>query len=363
MKIFFTLLTILFVQSFATAQRFDGQWKGSFVDNSSGFSGYTGEQIDYVLELETKGTSVTGYSYTYFAEGAKRYYTICKLKGTIDKAKKEVTVTEFERTKFNTPPQFRNCFQTHKLSYSKDEGSSEVLSGTWTPAPNQDGGCGFGKTTLMRRLLTRSMRSDEPKQLAIAPKKATPFRDMNRPAVPPVTNKPTPKPVTKVPQKKVTPPVVTPDVKKDVAKKTPTITAPKTPSEKPENVQPRKITTSSDVFKRSKSVMKVIEIEQPTFTVQLYDNGEIDGDSVSLYYNGSLLASHKRLTDKPISFTLSLENMTGDNELTMFAENLGTIPPNTALMIVNDGDKRYEVRITSDTQKNGTIAFVHKDSN
>jgi hypothetical protein len=54
--------------------------------------------------------------------------------------------------------------------------------------------------------------------------------------------------------------------------------------------------------------------------------------------------------------------MTSDNELTMFAENLGSIPPNTALMIVNDGDKRYEVRITSDTQKNGTIAFVHKGS-
>ena len=29
----------------------------------------------------------------------------------------------------------------------------------------------------------------------------------------------------------------------------------------------------------------------------------------------------------------------------MYAENLGTIPPNTALMKVNAGDKTYEVRI------------------
>ncbi len=45
----------------------------------------------------------------------------------------------------------------------------------------------------------------------------------------------------------------------------------------------------------------------------------------------------------------------------MYAENLGEIPPNTALMIVIDGDNRHEVRITSDTQKNGTIAFTHKN--
>jgi hypothetical protein len=29
-------------------------------------------------------------------------------------------------------------------------------------------------------------------------------------------------------------------------------------------------------------------------------------------------------------------------------------------MVVTDGNKRYEVRITSDLQKNGTINFVYK---
>jgi hypothetical protein len=46
------------------------------------------------------------------------------------------------------------------------------------------------------------------------------------------------------------------------------------------------------------------------------------------------------------------------NELVMYADNLGTIPPNTALMIVTDGNKRYEVRVTSDLKKSGTIRFV-----
>ena len=51
--------------------------------------------------------------------------------------------------------------------------------------------------------------------------------------------------------------------------------------------------------KRSKFVLKYIQIEKDTFTVQLYDNGEIDGDSVSVFYNNSLLVSHKDYLIKP----------------------------------------------------------------
>jgi hypothetical protein len=91
----------------------------------------------------------------------------------------------------------------------------------------------------------------------------------------------------------------------------------------------------------------------------MYDNGEIDGDSVSVFYNGSLLVSHQRLSEKPIVLKLAINKSIDVNELTMYAENLGTIPPNTALMVVTDGDKRYEVRISSDTEKNGTLAFNH----
>ena len=46
-----------------------------------------------------------------------------------------------------------------------------------------------------------------------------------------------------------------------------------------------------------------------------------------------------------------------DHELIMVAENLGEIPPNTSLMIVTAGDKRYEVRITSTEQKNAMVRF------
>ncbi|MEO6638294.1 MAG: hypothetical protein ABIN25_08450, partial [Ginsengibacter sp.] len=111
---------------------------------------------------------------------------------------------------------------------------------------------------------------------------------------------------------------------------------------------------------RRKDIIKTIPISEGKFKIDFYDNGEIDGDSISVFYNGRLVISHQRLSDKPVSLTLSLDDLNGDNVVTMYAENLGTIPPNTALMIVTDGDKRYEVRITSDTEKSGSVIFVHQ---
>jgi hypothetical protein len=72
------------------------------------------------------------------------------------------------------------------------------------------------------------------------------------------------------------------------------------------------------------------------------------------------LLSHKRLSDKALSLTLNVEDNRPINELVMYAENLGEIPPNTALMVVTDGGNRYEVRIASDLEKSGVIRFVHK---
>ena len=57
----------------------------------------------------------------------------------------------------------------------------------------------------------------------------------------------------------------------------------------------------------------------------------------------------------------SIDDVKGTNELLMYAENLGSIPPNTALMVVTDASSRYEVRITSDLEKSGVIRFIHKD--
>ncbi len=343
---------------------FNGQWKGGFVDNSTSFIGWGGERIDYVLELESHGSEVTGYSYTYFTEEGKRYYTICKLRGTLNKATKEIIVTEFERTKYNTPPDFSNCFQTHKLKYVKENSDTECLQGTWIPAPNQSGNCGYGRTSLARRIVKTNSSSDKSKVYVSPVQKNQSFRDMNRATQKPIAKQT--KPVTKGQNKK---PVITskpPAIKNnDLAKKNiikkDTLIIQQVPVTKPPVKKEELVMVPDLKFEqRVNTVLKTIPIQNKTFTVDFYDNGEIDGDSISVFFNGKLLLSHQMLSYKPITLKLTVDPNIAVNELVMYAENLGEIPPNTALMIVHDGENRYETRIESDLGRNGTIRFSYK---
>jgi len=353
-----------------SAQNFTGQWKGEFIDNSTSFVGWGGDRCDYVLELECVGQKVTGYSYTYFSDAGKRYYTICRLVGKINKATKSVEVTEVERTKTNVPTNIRNCFQVHRLSYSKD-GDEQILDGTWAPAPDQEGNCGYGTTTLSRRVLQKNpilfnnstarvnkpitKTPVKPAAPTVKEKVVTPPVAKNNPIV--KTNPPVAKnnpPVVKNNPKIIPPPVIAKtDPIADQKAKTDPIISQKTQVEPPEK-------RNADFEKRNNTIIKTIEIDNDSCRVDLYDNGEIDGDSISLFYNNKLILSHKRLSDKAITLTLKIDTKKDINELVMYADNLGTIPPNTALMVVTDGDSRYEVRISSDLQRSGVIRFIHK---
>ena len=355
MKKIIPAIAFIFFTSVAVAQEFKGQWKGQFVDNSSAFRSFGGESCDYVLELETKGNDVTGYSYTYFTDGGKRYYTICRLTGKLNKKSHYVEVTEIERTKTNVPNHIRNCFQIHKLTYYK-QGDTQTLEGSWIPAPNQEGDCGFGSTVLSRRILKKEIPQYNT-AVAAPPKKpntkpAINFADKNKLVAPHVVKPTTPPVVKKDNKPAITPPVMKPiaPVKAEPVKDSPVVK--NTPELKP--------APNMNFEKRNNTLLKTIEVESEIFRVDLYDNGAIDGDSISLFFNGKLLLSHKRLSDKAISLTLHTDDSRDVNELIMYAENLGEIPPNTALMIVTDGDHRYEVRITSDLEKSGAIRFVHK---
>jgi predicted nucleotidyltransferase component of viral defense system len=116
-----------------------------------------------------------------------------------------------------------------------------------------------------------------------------------------------------------------------------------------------------DQYKERENVLNdEIEVASDTLKVDFYDNGEIDGDSISVFFNNKLLAFHQRLSARSIHFDLVLDSLQKINELTMFADNLGSIPPNTALMQINDGKKRYDVRMTSNLTQNATIKIKRK---
>lgn len=110
----------------------------------------------------------------------------------------------------------------------------------------------------------------------------------------------------------------------------------------------------------NKEISRIIVTEKK-LTLNVYDNGTIDGDTVSIYYNGRLLISHRGLSADPIVIPLTLDENTTLHSIVLFAENLGSIPPNTALIIcTTPSGKRYELYSSATKEQNAVLVFEYK---
>ena len=92
----------------------------------------------------------------------------------------------------------------------------------------------------------------------------------------------------------------------------------------------------------------------------LFDNGEVDGDTVTVLMICNVIFSKVGLTTIVNSKTIDLTSNMDSVKLVMYAESLGSIPPNTGLLIVNDGEKRYDVRFSADLKTNAAIVLRRK---
>jgi hypothetical protein len=121
---------------------------------------------------------------------------------------------------------------------------------------------------------------------------------------------------------------------------------------------PALVKPAIELEKRKNELVREITVDNDSLSVTLYDNAEIDGDCITLIYNDRIITTHQRLTDKPLTFYIKIDRGPNSrNELVMYAENLGSIPPNTALMVIYDGKKRYELNIKSTEKTNGAVSF------
>ena len=119
--------------------------------------------------------------------------------------------------------------------------------------------------------------------------------------------------------------------------------------------------TALDAFnQRGKVIAKELLVINSKLRLEIYDNGEIDYDSVSLFLNNKQILPKAMLNHKAIRLTIELDPNLEVNELSMFAENLGMIPPNTAALILYDGNTRYETMLTSDLSKSATLRIRRK---
>jgi hypothetical protein len=128
---------------------------------------------------------------------------------------------------------------------------------------------------------------------------------------------------------------------------------------KPSETKPKQ--PAAEINGRIIETIQRVNYTSDSLVITLYDNGEVDGDTVSVLMNGNVIMPMIGLSTKPVRKTIYTKDITDSIQIVMYAENLGSLPPNTGLLIVNDGKDRYEIRFTGDLKKNSAIVFKRKE--
>jgi hypothetical protein len=154
---------------------------------------------------------------------------------------------------------------------------------------------------------------------------------------------------------------------KAVTKKSDLVTTAKAPEEKKlisESAQlsPIKITGTAAAFVQERKTVapQIVSFKSDSLELSLYDNGEIDGDTVSVLLNGEIFMAKQGLKASAIKKTIYIQPGTEEVTLVLYAENLGKYPPNTGLLVVHDGEDVYQVRFSADLQQNAAVVFKRK---
>jgi hypothetical protein len=104
----------------------------------------------------------------------------------------------------------------------------------------------------------------------------------------------------------------------------------------------------------------VIEFVSDSLVLALYDNGEVDGDTVSVLLNGEVIIPKQCLKTVAFKKTIYIAPEEFQINIVLYAENLGLYPPNTGLLVIYDGEERHNVRFSADYNKNSAIVLKRK---
>ncbi len=324
----------VFLFSLLHAQSITGVWRGYFYSGMGIFR----QQYKYEVQFnQLKNKALQGVTYSY---NTTSFYGKAGLRGIFQSAAnavimKEDTLIEVRGSGGQT------CLMTCYLDYSK-EGKTETLQGNFTSTVTGTGAdCGSGTV-----YLERVENSDFTKEDFL----------LKKPSRPQVITKPktTPPPVVKaVPHRRDTT-----SFKKQID----------TVSLHPLNDTlakklPQPVVTPLAITERKNDLVRTIITNSPDIKIDLYDNGEIDGDTITVYHNNEVVAYKRGLSDKAITLHITASAQNNIHEFVMFADNLGKIPPNTALMVITTGGKRYEISLVTTKEKNAKVIVEYQPGN
>jgi hypothetical protein len=391
MRLIFTLFSFLLLCSAANAQKITGIWRGYFSSSNGVYrDGAREEMYKYEIQIEQQpNNGLTGVTYSY---KSTVFYGKAQLQGIVTLPSKTLIIKEIKLLDLKIGDKSEPCLMTCYLDYTK-MGKLEVLEGTFISINIKDkGDCGSGKVYLERVASSDFKKEDflirkkpDTSKNALAAKPKLPVPDHSKPVVkPPVVipntkdNLVTKNPPVK-PQQKPTvlnPPATRKTDKNTVAKTNPkkddkskTVTPAERIPEEPvntkkeenvsppptENIQRNNVPIPRVLVERKNNLVRTITTSEENIQIDLWDNGTIDNDTISVYHNNQLVISNGRLSDKAITVKIKCSKTDSRHEIIVVAENLGEIPPNTALMVITAGRERYEVFLASNEQRNAKV--------
>lgn len=103
----------------------------------------------------------------------------------------------------------------------------------------------------------------------------------------------------------------------------------------------------------------VVKVDTGEIKLQFYDNGTIDGDSITVKVNKQVVLTHEKLSDKAVTMSVRVSLETPVVVVEMMAENEGSIPPNTALLIVTAPNLYHRLYMSSTKEKSAKLRFVY----
>ena len=315
------------------AQDITGLWKGTLYNDT------TQRYLRYEIAISEKKGKMSGYTHIFYIVDDREYYGIKKIK--VRKVDDKIVLQTDEMIANNFPPEAPKGIRQVDVLTLEMQDSIMLLTGPFHTIRTKEYHSLTGSIRLQRKNdFRQSALVPHLEELGLAGDLSFITADVSIPVA--VTAAPVE--IRPVVEKPVTVKVEKP-VKEIVPVKTePIITGPAA------DVRKRKIETIQSVYYKSDSLV-----------LTLYDNGEVDGDTVSVLLNGEVIMPMQGLSTKAIRKTIHItKDMPDSIQLLMYAENLGSIPPNTGLLVVHDGEDIYEIRFSGDYQKSAAIVFRRK---
>ena len=358
--IFFTQLS---------AQNLTGRWQGSFIANGDALIN------NYTYELVIKENASHQITAQTITRKGDQFYASAFARGSHSPRTQLVQIDETSFDQIKIANELEACLMSNFLTYKNMDGH-EILEGSYmSTSVNGKRNCGSGKVFLEKvpSLLSIKNTKVENKKTDTQKTKIVPAQNTQAKFKPSTTllDKPSLSSTTKNTSNSTRKLIASAENTNSTTTLNPT-TETTTDDVIVENETISTTTTAQNSIRnqpinlawvlvgRENRLVKKIITNSKKISLDLFDNGTIDNDTIIVFDNKKLLVNKKRLSYKAIHLEFDFTENSREHEVIIVAHNMGTVPPNTALLLFKDGKVRQEYFITSTNKINAKILIVYE---